>query len=118
MTNWLIRSAAVLALLLGSARADAGYMYLEAVDCTPIYRLWEVSWNGPWDVFGGKHLDRGASNSGPWKRVLSYVPDSCCYFPAQNESWYRISKPKFPLGYKTLASIWVPKLRCTRGWIR
>ena len=118
MEKSLIKSAAVLVLALGSVRADAGLMYLEWMDCDPAYKLWEVTWKGPWNVLGGKHLDRGATNSGPWKRVLSYVPDSSCYFPAQNQNWYRIAKPKFPLGYKTLASIWVPESRCTRGLIR
>lgn len=117
MNEWLIKGAALVVLALGSTRVDAGHMYLEWMDCSPTYRLWEVTWKGPWNILGGKHLDSGTSNSGPWKRVLSFVPDSGCYFPAQNQNWYRISKPKFPLGYKTLASIWVPKSRCTRGWM-
>ena len=117
MTRTLINAAAAAILVLASTRVDAGHMYLEWMDCDPTYRLWEVSWGGAWNVLGGKHLERGPSNAGPWQRVQSYVPDSGCYFPAQNQRWYRIAKPKFPLGSETLASIWVPQTRCTRGWI-
>lgn len=117
--NKLFMAAAVsLVLLLGSRQADAGRMYLEWIDCSPTFKLWEVSWNGPWDILGGKHLDQGPSNDGPWDRVLSFVPDNSCYFPARNLRWYRIASPKFPIGFRTLASIWVPQSRCARGWIR
>ena len=33
MEKILVKSAAVLVLVLGSARADAGYLYLEWMDC-------------------------------------------------------------------------------------
>jgi hypothetical protein len=118
MNKLLVTGAASLILVLGSPRADAGHMYLEGRDCNPTYRLWEVSWNGPWNILGGKHLDQGSSNVGPWKRVLSFVPDSSCYFPALNQRWYRIAKPKLPIGFQTLASIWVPRSRCSGAWLR
>ena len=113
MTRYLISAAATLVLVLGSTEARAGRMYLEWLGCDPAYKLWEVNWQGPWNVLGGKHFDRAKSNAGPWKRLLSYVPDGGCYSPAQNLRWYRIAKPTFPLGYKTLAAIWVPQTRCS-----
>lgn len=118
MQKFLITGAATLLLALGSLQANAGSMYLEWLDCNPIYRLWAVSWKGPWNVLGGKHLDKGSSNNGPWTRVMSFVPDSSCYFPGQNLRWYRISKPKLPMGFQTLASIWVPLSRCPSGSLR
>ena len=113
MNRLLIAGAATLVLVLGTTRAHAGYMYLEWMDCNPTYKLWEVGWRGPWSGLGGKHLDQATSSAGPWKRVQSFVPDDGCYFPAENLRWYRLAKPKFPLGYQTLASVWVPRSRCS-----
>lgn len=118
MNRLLMAIAVSLVLLLGSPQAGAGYMYLEWLDCNPIYRLWAVSWKGPWNVLGGKHLDKGTTNNGPWTRLLSFIPDSSCYFPGQNLRWYRVAKPKFPAGFQTLASIWVPISRCPTGSLR
>jgi hypothetical protein len=107
-----------LALTAGSQRAQAGYIYLEWLDCNPTYKLWAVSWQGPWNVVGGKHLDQGPTNNGPWTRVRSFVADSNCIFPAQNLRWYRIAKPRIPIGFQTLASIWVPLSKCWTGSFR
>jgi hypothetical protein len=100
-------------VLLGmSPRAEAGTMSLQWLDCSPTSRLWAVCWRGSWNVLGGKHLDKASSNSGPWTRVRSFVADNNCEFPAQNLRWYRIAKPTLPFGFRTLASIWVPKCGC------
>ena len=106
-----------LILMYFSPRATAGHMYIEWLDCDPTYKLFEVSWEGPWKVLGGKHLDYGTTNTGPWMRVLSFIPDSNCYFPARGLRWYRVAAPKFPIGFQTLAAIWVPRSRCWRGSI-
>ena len=115
MHRLITLAAVTIVLLAGSPRAEAGSMYLEWLDCNPTFRLWAVSWQGPWNVLGGKHLDKGSSNSGPWTRVRSFVADNNCYFPAQNLRWYRIAKPRFSIGFQTLASIWVPLSRCPTG---
>lgn len=118
MTKYLTMAVAALVLVLGSPDAGAGHMYLEWLDCNPTYKVWAVSWKGPWNILGGKHLDKGTSNRGPWKRVMSYVSDSNCYFPARNLRWYRIAKPRIPIGFQTLASIWVPLSKCPSGSFR
>jgi hypothetical protein len=117
MYKSVIAGTVLLALVCGSPRAQAGYMYLEWLDCDPTYKLWAVSWKGPWNVLGGKHLDKAKTNRGPWSRVLAYVSDSNCYFPGQNLRWYRISKPGLTGSSRTLASIWVPRSRCTSGFL-
>ena len=112
MHSFLTLIAVSMVLLGVSPRAEAGYMSLVWLDCDPTNRLWAVCWRGPWNVLGGKHLDVGPSNSGPWSRVRSFVADTNCHFPANNLRWYRIAKPKFPIGFQTLASIWVPLCGC------
>ncbi|MGI9225328.1 MAG: hypothetical protein ACR2QX_12670 [Woeseiaceae bacterium] len=107
----------VLVLTMSASKANAGSMYLEWLDCSPAYKLWAVSWKGPW-TFTGKFLDKGSSNNGPWSRVLSYVSDSNCYFPAENLKWYRIASSRILGGYKTRASIWVPRWKCGTGSLR
>ena len=72
MNRLLIAGAVWLLLVSVPSRANAGYMYLEWLDCDPTYKLWAVSWKGPWNVLGGKHLDKATTNRGPWSRVLSY----------------------------------------------
>jgi hypothetical protein len=107
----------VLVFTMSASRANAGSMYLEWLDCSPMYKLWAVSWKGPW-TFTGKFLDKAPSNHGPWSRVISYVTDNNCYFPAENLKWYRIASTRFPAGYKTQASIWVPRSNCGTGSLR
>ena len=118
MHRTLTMGAISLILAAASPRADAGSMYLEWLDCNPTYKLWAVSWQGPWNILGGKHLDKGPTNNGPWARVRSFVADNNCIFPAQNLRWYRISKPKFPFDFQTLAAIWVPLSQCRTGSFR
>ena len=118
MHRFLTIGAISLMLAAASPRADAGHMYLEWLDCDPTYKLWGVSWKGPWNVLGGKHLDKATSNIGPWTRVSSFVADYSCMFPAQNLRWYRIASPKLLTGFQTLAAIWVPLSKCRTGSFR
>lgn len=104
----------LLTVVVAAAPAQAGHMYLEWLDCSPQYKLWAVSWEGPWSA-SIRHLDIATTNAGPWTRVDSYIPESACRFPATNQRWYRVSAPGGLFCCTTLASIWVPRHYCGGG---
>lgn len=96
-----------------SAPVTAGSMRKDWLDCDPTFKLWGVSWTGPWNTIQAIDLRVSKSNRGPWDLVDKNVRDADCFFPAQNRSWYAIRKFH---GSPTniLAMIWVPRHTCPK----
>jgi len=94
-----------------STPVTAGSMYKEWLDCDPTFKLWAVSWKGPWNTIQSIDLRKSKSNRGPWDLVDKNVRNADCIFPAQNRRWYAIRKFH---GSPTniLAMIWVPRHTC------
>jgi hypothetical protein len=99
--------------MLAAATAEAaGHVTYEYFDCSPQYKLFSVSWSGPWSQNGPKYLENNPTNMGGWSTVLSNIGDGGCWAPAQNLRWYRVRGCGGEGCWPDSNMIWVPQQRC------
>ena len=102
--------------MLAAATGVAGTLSEEFFDCSPEYKLFSVSWAGPWTTRTPRNLEWNITNAnGTWSVVVPSIGDSGCWIPATNLRWYRVRGCGNFGCYADSNVIWVPQQRCTGG---
>ena len=102
-------------LVLAASTASAGTLWTEWFDCNPIYKLYSLSWRGPWLSGAERRLESAPTNQGPWETEQSDLPEAACLTPATNLRWYRVRSCTVPLPLSCFVDsnqIWVPQQLC------
>jgi hypothetical protein len=100
-------------LTFAASTARAGSLWTEFFDCSPEYKLFSLSWAGPW-IGNARWLQQAKSNwEGDWSTMYP-IPESGCVIPITNLRWYRVRVCGDPCRPDSNA-IWVPNVRCTGG---
>jgi len=104
--------AFVLVTMLAAATVRAGSIWTEYFDCSPEYKMYSLSWKGPWE---SNHLTLQQNTTNFWSTWKDMFPvqPSGCLIPVTNLRWYRILMcPPCTGGSNEL---WVPNQRCDGG---
>jgi hypothetical protein len=101
-----------LCTLTASTAHAQGRLSYEYFDCSPQYKLFSVSWSGPWSQSGPRSLENSPTNLGPWSWVLREIQEGGCWAPAQNLRWYRVRDCGEMGCMPDSNTIWLPQQRC------
>jgi hypothetical protein len=103
-------------LLLAATTASAGTLWTEWFDCNPMFKLYSVSWKGPWQQGATRNLESAPTNHGPWETVASDLAAEDCLTPATNLRWYRMRSCTYPIPippcFVDSNLLWVPQTLC------
>jgi hypothetical protein len=101
-------------LLLAATTASAGTLWTEWFDCSPMFKLYGLSWKGPWQQGATRTLESAPTNHGPWEVVATDLAAEDCITPVTNLRWYRMKSCMLPIlpCFVDSNMIWVPQTIC------